>query len=320
MSNQPQPQRFSVSQAFGIPEIPDEVEITGLSHPTAHVPQRKDYLFEKNLLSDILGWIMIGGDDGLLLSGPTGCGKTSVIEQIYARLNMPLQSVNGHDKLETPDLIGHQTFIDGDLVFQHGPLALAMKYGHGFILNEMDYLDPGTAAGLNQILDGGMLTIPENGGEVIHPAEGFRFIATANTNGGGDLTGRYLGTQQQNLAWMDRFWVVECDYMDPTQEEALLRGEAPGVPTEYLDQMVGVGNEIRRLFMGDNSSEGALEVTMSTRTLLRWGRLTQFFAGKAQQGISPIHYAFDRALGNRANPETKAALHEVLQRHFGDAA
>jgi cobaltochelatase CobS len=33
--------------------------------------------------------------------------------------------------------------------FQYGPLFLAMKYGGLFLLNEIDLLDPSTAAGLN---------------------------------------------------------------------------------------------------------------------------------------------------------------------------
>lgn len=56
---------------------------------------------------------------------------------------------------------------------------------------------------------------------------------------------------------------------------------------------------------------------MSTRTLLRWAHMTWFFQGKAKQGIKPVNYALDRALANRANPETKSALHEIVQRHFG---
>ena len=77
------------------------------------------------------------------------------------------------------------------MAYQYGPLALAMRHGGLFLLDEFDLLDPSTAAGLNSILDGSPLCIPENGGEIIEPHEMFRFVATANTNGGSDETGLY---------------------------------------------------------------------------------------------------------------------------------
>lgn len=69
------------------------------------------------------------------------------------------------------------------MVYQYGPLALAMQYGGIFLLNEIDLLDPATAAGLNGVLDGEPLCIPENHGELIIPHSNFRFAATANSNG-----------------------------------------------------------------------------------------------------------------------------------------
>lgn len=72
--------------------------------------------------------------------------------------------------------------------FEYGPLALAMKFGGLFLCNEMDLLEPSTAAGLNGILDGQPLCIPENGGELVVPHPMFRFAATANSNGDSDET------------------------------------------------------------------------------------------------------------------------------------
>ncbi len=58
------------------------------------------------------------------------------------------------------------------------------------------------------------------------------------------------------------------------------------------------------------------EVTLSTRTLIRWADLTVRFQPLASQGIQPISYALDRALGFRASKETRAMLHELAQRIF----
>ncbi len=78
-------------------------------------------------------------------------------------------------------------------------------------------------------------------------------------------------------------------------------------------------NEVRKLFMGESSSSNlvnAIEVTFSTRSLLRWAELTVRFQPLARQGIQPVAYALDRALAYRACRETRAMLHELAQRLF----
>ena len=128
----------------------------------------------------------IDTSDPLYVYGPTGCGKTSVIKQLAAKLNYPVFEVTGHSRLEFPELVGHHVVRQGNMEFEYGPLALAMKFGGLFLCNEMDLLEPSTAAGLNGILDGQPLCIPENGGELVVQHPMFRFAATANSNGGSD--------------------------------------------------------------------------------------------------------------------------------------
>lgn len=83
--------------------------------------------------------------------------------------------------------------------------------------------------------------------------------------------------------------------------------------------MVEVATSIRDAFMDDGTGDiPPLDVTMSTRTLIRWARLTYFFRGLRRQGIDPAKHALDRSLAFKANPETREALHEIMQRHMGD--
>lgn len=171
--------------------------------------------------------------------------------------------------------------------FEYGPLALAMKYGGVFLCNEIDLLDPSTAAGLNSILDGAPLCIPENGGELIMPHPMFRFAATANTNGGSDETGLYQGTMRQNLALMDRFVLCEVAYPKPEAEEQLLEKTAPQLPEALRKKMVEYANEVRRLFMGESGNSyntASIEITFSTRSLLRWADLTIRYQPLARAG------------------------------------
>jgi cobaltochelatase CobS len=226
--------------------------------------------------------------------------------------------------LEFPELVGHLSVranANGmsSMEFDYGPLALAMLHGGLFLLNEIDLLDPATAAGLNGILDGQPLCIAEKEGELIIPHPMFRFAATGNSNGSADETGLYQGIQRQNIAFMDRFQLCELAYPDPQAEEKLLLKVAAGLPEEIRKKMVDYAGEVRRLFMGEATSfASGIEITFSTRTLLRWADLTLRYKPLAEQGIRPLFYALDRALGFRACRETRAMLHELLQRIFPD--
>ena len=297
---------------------PSGRSVKGYAAASAFTPTlNPGYIFHESS-RDLIVWF-IDPSDPLYVFGPTGCGKTSCIKQLAARLNYPVFEVTGHSRLEFPDLVGHLSVRQGTMEFVYGPLALAMKYGGLFLLNEVDLLDPSTAAGLNGILDGQPLCIPENNGELIIPHEMFRFAATANSNGGSDATGLYQGVLRQNMALMDRFWLCEATYPAPEAEELLLEKSAPVLPEGIRKKMVEFAGEVRRLFMGESNNayaNNSIEVTFSTRTLLRWADLTLRYQPLARQGTQPVVHALDRALGFRASRETRAMLHELVQRVF----
>ncbi len=308
-----QEKQFSIAKTFTLEDIPEELMIRGFTERTVFVPDiDQDYQFRKELLSDLLAWHMLGGTEGLYLTGPTGSGKSTLVTQVASRLNIPVQRITAHSRLETPELIGHYALIDGSMTFVDGPLTTAMRDGQWFLLDEIDLLDPSTAAGLNGIVEGSPLVIPEKNGEIVFPAQGFRFIATGNTAGSGDQSGLYQGTMRQNLAFLDRFWMVEVDYPEEEQEKAILAKVAPGIPEGVRDGMIGYANQIRKLFKG-----GQLEVTLSTRTLVRWARMAEFFQPLANSGVNPLYHALARALTFRAEAETRTSLFEIAQRIFG---
>ena len=297
---------------------PSGTTVKGYAVPSAYTPAiDHDYIFHESS-RDVVVWFL-NPQEPLYVFGPTGCGKTSCIKQLAARLNYPVFEVTGHGRLEFADLVGHLTVKNGSMTFEYGPLALAMCYGAIILLNEIDLTSPEIAAGLNSVLDGSPLCIAENGGELIVPHPMFRLVATANTNGGGDDTGLYQGTQRQNLAWLDRFTICEVGYPSADVEKNLLARRFPSLPESLCATMVDYANEVRKLFMGEATTSNltsTIEVTFSTRSLLRWGDLTVRFQPLAHQGVQPVTYALDRALAFRASHETRAMLHELAQRLF----
>jgi cobaltochelatase CobS len=83
---------------------------------------------------------------------------------------------------------------------------------------------------------------------VVKPHENFRFVATGNTNGSGDDTGLYQGTQIQNAANYDRFgMVLEATYMQPELESAILV-QRSRIQKKNADQLVDFANRVREAY------------------------------------------------------------------------
>lgn len=306
---------------FGLKDAPSSLTIAvrDTDHPL--VPKiDSDHVFEHSLMRDVLAWVQRPAScEPLYLCGPTGAGKTSTVQQIAARLRVPVYQVTGHGRLEVDDLVGEKGLKNGDTIYGHGPLAQAMREGAWFQLDEIDLVDPATLAGLNGVLDGAPLTIAQNEGEVVQPVQGFRFIATGNTNGNGDDTGGYTGTLRQNLAFMDRFFAVQVDYLAPEIERELIFKRVPALNTEngrpVVASMQRVVKEVREAFL--NGGESAPDVTFSTRTLVRWAHYLNIYVCSASTAGTAALTALDRVLGFKASPAGRQALHEILQRVLG---
>ena len=78
------------------------------------------------------------------LVGPTGCGKTTLVEQLCARTRRPVTRINLDSNLARGDFLGIWVFKeDQSMRFHHGPAAVAIRDGHVLILDEIDGATPG---------------------------------------------------------------------------------------------------------------------------------------------------------------------------------
>ena len=277
-----------------------------------YVPQATDYKFRPEVTADFLGWWSFGGLS-CLISGPTGSGKSSLVNEVAARSNQPVFPVTGHNRLELIDLIGQYVPNGGGgFTFEYGPLPQAMKSGGVFLFDEIDLVDPSTLVGLNTILDGRPLTLSANGGEVIHPESGFRFIATANTvgDGQGEANG-YSGTLKMSKAFMNRLkWTFLLDYPEPNVEIDILEQLLGN--RDISEKMVAFAGEIRKIHTAE---ENPIPDTLSTRELVAWAEASLFFR-QVPRVRHPIAHALRYTVFNRASQDGKPILREVYQRIF----
>lgn len=320
---------------FGI-TIPAKTKVNGFpSFPVGHVFQDyvpnhdADYVFETGVRQACLMWFSEPLETALWLSGPTGCGKSSIVEQIANRFNWPVMKVTAFPEMDISTQIGSLRItsdpLTGDTktVFVHGPLAMAYKYGMVYLLDEYDQLENSCANAFNTVLEGGNLIIAETG-EVIKKHENFRFVATANSIGQGDMTGMYGGVKMQNTANLDRYMFVNTTYMAPDFERKIVMKH---IPDETIaSKFVMVANMIRKQFVGTESSSddvlsqnsNRLSVTCSTRSLKRW--VSRFAMMRRNNMPDSLIKSFDLHIGNRAPADEKKALHAIIESTFGSLA
>jgi cobaltochelatase CobS len=202
----------SITEVFGI-QAPATITVDVRDNAIhAMIPRSNpDYVFRREILSDILAWMKgAAGTDPIYLVGPTGSGKSSIITQIAARLGIPLYVVSCHERMEIPELFGRFVVRSGDMEWVDGPFIQGLKdpASAWILLDEADTLDPGTFVGLNALLEGRSIIVPETG-ETIDPLRfGARIIYAGNTAGNGDTTGLYQSTKRQNFAYMGSFMML----------------------------------------------------------------------------------------------------------------
>ncbi len=309
-------QQISIAEAFALEGVPATVTTLGFEAGDNPLVPRRDenYVFDRDRLRAVLAYTGNPLGDAMWLGGPYGSGKTSLITQTLARLNWPTITFSWHARREFADLVGHMGIRDGQTVFQHGPLALAMIHGYALVINEIDRGHPGELIGLNDVLEGQPLVIPETG-EVIRPAETFRLFVTANSMGSGDDTGLFAGSVNQlDPAFLDRFRALHVDYPPVQVEDDIIARLVPNLSADIRVKMIETAGELRRLFVGhDQDGGGELTVTMSTRTLLRWANLTVQF----RSAPNAVAYALNLAFTNRCRPSEAQAIRSIAEAKFG---
>jgi MoxR-like ATPase len=216
------------------------------------------------------------------LTGMSGNGKTFGIEQSCAMLGREMIRVNFTAETDEDDLFGGFRLVNGETVFQYGPVVEAMKRGAVLLLDEID-LGSHKIMALQSVLEGKGYFIKKRA-EWIEPAPGFTIIATANTKGKGSDDGRFIGTNVLNEAFLDRFSVT---MYQPYPSEAIERkilikaAQGFGIDNESTDSFIPNltmwGDIIRKTF-----EEGGVDEIVSTRRLVDILKSFSIFADRGK--------------------------------------
>lgn len=251
---------------------------------------------------------LINGDKCLVF-GPKGSGKSSLLEQICARLRIPYVRVNGRRDMESSALFGQPSFNPATGVsYVHGPAGILAMHGGLLCVDEISAMPAGIAMSMQFMLeDGGKVYLPDlhtdnPSDRYITPSRWFMVGATDNTQLQGDATGSYVGTNVQNSALIDRFGtVVELDYIGEEHELLMITGKIPDLDTMTARTMVQVAKQVRVAH-----DKGTMNFTMSPRAVLSWARKAHFWGN--------VETAFRVSFFNKLTDDDRKQMVEIYKR------
>lgn len=259
-----------------------------MSDTKAFIPEKSD-LFVPSVNAEVLEKIISRGSFfPVLIVGESGYGKSFTVEQICARLNREYIRLQISRATDEYDLIGGQKLVESNgttiTEFDEGPVIHAMRAGAVLLLDELDRGDNKIMC-LQGVLEGKPVMIKKTK-EVIYPAPGFTVIATANTSGRGDETGKYTAASVIDTAFLERF-AITLNHEPPTADvewEILKRHmTAQGVDTEAKEHRAAMMHFVK--FAEKVRSEswgGAFLDDISTRRLTQIGEAYAIFGDRRQ--------------------------------------
>ena len=253
---------------------------------------------------------MRGGN--MLMTGPTGCGKSQTAIAVAKALGRELFYVNlGATQDPRGTLIGNTHFSkDVGTFFNESAFVKAIQTPNTVILlDEISRAHPEAWNILMTVLDPGQryLRLDEAvGAPTVHVAEGVAFIATAN------IGTEYTATRVMDRAMLDRFTIAEIPYLSVAQESKLLTQLYPGLAKKTCQNIAEIAGQTRAEIGTDAPR---ISTAISTRSVIEMaGLMEDGFAIEetAQVSIYPL-YSNDGGMQSE-----RTYVKQLVQKYIND--
>ena len=259
-------------------------------NPTESLVPSKDPLYVPfGHFNDIYSIVKSGRYYPAFVTGLSGNGKTFMIEQACAKAKREFFRVNITVETDEDDLLGHYALIDGNTVWQDGPVVKAMERGAVLLLDEID-LASSKIMCLQPVLEGNGVFLKKVN-RFVSPSKGFTVLATANTKGKGSEDGRFIGTNILNEAFLERFPItVEQEYPAMSVERKILDKVFASLDVDagdFSERLVTWADIIRKTFY-----EGGIDEIIATRRLVHIANAYAIF-GDRKKAIELCIARFD---------------------------
>ncbi len=212
------------------------------------------------------------GGRHVLLEGPPGTGKSTLLRSVAEAMGVGFAFVEGNAELTPARLVGHfdpaRVLTDGYSadVFVDGPLVSALRDGSLLYVEEINRIPEETLNVLITVMSEGEITVPRLG--TVKSAAGFRLVAAMNPFDA-------VGTARISSAVYDRVCRVAMTYqhaedeIEIVQRELRQRNSAQSVPSDWVAQVVEMVRRTRNhadLRFG-SSVRGAIDTAVVATSL-----------------------------------------------------
>ena len=182
-------------------------------------------------------------DAGLfvLIIGPKGTGKTSLVRDFAKNRNLNLESINFSLRTRESHLIGTKTLTEGTVRFDEGLLVKSMKEGNLLYLDEINSAEADVLLRLDEALDDRrQIVLKESTGEVVKAKENWFVVATINP-----LT--HSGTKELPPQILSRFPVrIRLEYPPEKIELDIVKKHVSGNHESDIIQAIKLANTLRQ--------------------------------------------------------------------------
>lgn len=196
----------------------------------------------------------------VMLKGPTGCGKTRLVEHMAHRLSVPLYTVSCHEDITASDLVGRYVLQGGETVWVDGPLSITARSGGICYLDEIVEARADSTVVIHSLADHRReISLERQNHQTIKAHPDFCLVVSYNPGYQSILKDLKVSTRQRMIS-------VELSWPTPEIEERVLMQEAEVTP-DVANALVRLGQAIRRLDDDD------LREVASPRALVSAGKL-----------------------------------------------
>ena len=177
----------------------------------------------------------------VLIIGPKGTGKTSLVMEYAVQKSKKLESINFSLRTRESHLIGTKSLVEGNIGFDEGVLIKSMKEGSILYLDELNAAEADVLLRLDEALDDRrQIILKESDGQVIKADDSWFTIATINP-----LT--HVGTKELPPQLLSRFPVrIRLDYPPEDVEYKIIKKHVKNLHETEILQGIKLANTLRQ--------------------------------------------------------------------------